>query len=293
MAVPPPRARIRSTSSSPRSAARSATSSRCRSSRRPARCATTSAATTCFFLHVSLVPYLAPSGELKTKPTQHSVPRCAASASRPTRSSAARDRPIPASVKRKIALMCDVDAEAVVSAPDAPSIYEIPKVLHAEGLDAYVVRRLGLPFRDVDWTEWGELLDRVHQPEPRGDGRAGRQVRRPARRLPVGDRGAARRPVAANDAQVDIRWVPSDDCEDPRTRRGPLDGRRRRGGPGRLRRPRHRGQARRGPLRPREPDPRARAVPRPAVHGDRVGPAPGRHRATPTRPSSIPTRPTR
>ncbi len=52
----------------------------------------------------------------------------------------------------------------MVAAPDAPSIYDIPKVLHAEGLDAYVVRRLGLPFRDVDWTVWGDLLDRVHHP---------------------------------------------------------------------------------------------------------------------------------
>ena len=89
--------------------------------------------------------------------------------------------------------MCDVDEEAVVAAVDAPSIYDIPKVLHAEGLDAYVVRRLGLPFRDVDWTDWDELLRRVHQPAARGHRRAGRQVHRPARRLPVGDRGAARR----------------------------------------------------------------------------------------------------
>ena len=89
--------------------------------------------------------------------------------------------------------MCDVDEEAVVAAVDAPSIYDIPKVLHSEGLDAYVVRRLGLPFRDVDWTDWDDLLRRVHRPAARGARRAGRQVRRPARRLPVGDRGAAGR----------------------------------------------------------------------------------------------------
>jgi CTP synthase len=63
--------------------------------------------------------------------------------------------------------MCDVDAEAVGLRPDAPSIYDIPKVLHREGLDAYVVRRLGLPFRDVDWTVWDDLLDRVHHPQAR------------------------------------------------------------------------------------------------------------------------------
>ena len=81
--------------------------------------------------------------------------------------------------------MCDVDEEAVVAAADAPSIYDIPKVLHAEGLDAYVVRRLGLPFRDVDWTEWDDLLRRVHRPARQRHHRPGRQVRRPARRLPV------------------------------------------------------------------------------------------------------------
>ena len=86
---------------------------------------------------------------------------------RPGAAHAARcraDREIPASVKKKISLMCDVDQEAVVTAADAPSIYDIPKVLHREGLDAYVVRRLNLPFRDVDWTVWDDLLRRVHHP---------------------------------------------------------------------------------------------------------------------------------
>src|SRR6187200_2925202 len=117
-----------------------------------------------FFLHVSLVPYLAPSGELKTKPTQHSVAALRSIGIAPDAVVCRSDRPIPDGVKRKISLMCDVDEEAVVAAADAPSIYDIPKVLHSEGLDAYVVRRLGLAFRDVDWTEWDELLRRVHRP---------------------------------------------------------------------------------------------------------------------------------
>ena len=118
-------------------------------------------------------------------------------------------------------------------------------MLHAEGLDAYVVRRLGLPFRDVDWTVWGDLLDRVHNPQARGDGRPGRQVRRPARRLSVGDRGAAGRRHSRTGREVKIDWVPSDSCETPA---GAADGagrRRRRRDPGRLRHPRHRGQDRR------------------------------------------------
>src|SRR5256886_1089002 len=122
----------------------------------------------CFFLHVSLVPYLAPSGELKTKPTQHSVAALRSIGIQPDAVVCRSDRELPAGLKRKIALMCDVDVEAVVAAPDAPSIYDIPKVLHAEALDAYVVRRLDLPFRDLDWTVWGDLLGRGHNPSGTG-----------------------------------------------------------------------------------------------------------------------------
>ena len=108
-----------------------------------------------FFLHVSLVPYIGPSGELKTKPTQHSVAALRQVGIQPDAVVCRSDRDIPDSVKRKISLMCDVDEQAVVACVDAPSIYDIPKVLHREGLDAYVVRRLDLRFRDVDWTRSG------------------------------------------------------------------------------------------------------------------------------------------
>ena len=117
-----------------------------------------------FFLHVSLLPYIGPSGELKTKPTQHSVASLRNIGIQPDAIVLRADRPVPTSIKRKISMMCDVDAEAVVAAVDAPSIYDIPKVLHSEGLDAYVVRRLDLPFRDVNWTGWDDLLGRVHNP---------------------------------------------------------------------------------------------------------------------------------
>nr|WP_184830275.1 CTP synthase [Jiangella mangrovi] len=168
----------------------------------------------CFFLHVSLVPYLAPSGELKTKPTQHSVAALRQVGITPDAIVCRSDRPIPAGVKKKISLMCDVDAEAVVAAVDAPSIYDIPKVLHAEGLDAYVVKRLGLSFRDVDWTAWDELLRRVHH--PRHDvtvALVGKYVDLPDAYLSVTE--ALRAGGFANDAKVHIRWVPSDECETP------------------------------------------------------------------------------
>ncbi|WP_092622231.1 CTP synthase [Jiangella sp. DSM 45060] len=168
----------------------------------------------CFFLHVSLVPYLAPSGELKTKPTQHSVAALRQVGITPDAIVCRSDRPIPAGVKKKISLMCDVDAEAVVAAVDAPSIYDIPKVLHTEGLDAYVVKRLGLSFRDVDWTAWDELLRRVHH--PRHDvtvALVGKYVDLPDAYLSVTE--ALRAGGFANDAKVHIRWVPSDECETP------------------------------------------------------------------------------
>jgi CTP synthase len=166
----------------------------------------------CFFLHVSLVPYLAPSGELKTKPTQHSVAALRSIGITPDAVVCRADREIPAAVKRKISLMCDVDTEAVVAAVDAPSIYDIPKVLHSEGLDAYVVRRLGLPFRDVDWTLWGGLLERVHHPKSEVTvALVGKYIDLPDAYLSVTE--ALRAGGFAHRTKVNIRWVASDLCE--------------------------------------------------------------------------------
>lgn len=167
-----------------------------------------------FFLHVSLLPYIGPSGELKTKPTQHSVAALRNIGIQPDAIVLRADRPVPAAIKRKISLMCDVDQEAVVAATDAPSIYDIPKVLHAEGLDAYVIRRLDLPFRDVDWTSWDKLLRRVHQPAHEVTiGLVGKYIDLPDAYLSVTE--AIRAGGFHNDAKVNIRWVSSDDCATP------------------------------------------------------------------------------
>ncbi|MEU6131177.1 CTP synthase [Saccharopolyspora sp. NPDC047091] len=166
----------------------------------------------CFFLHVSLVPYLAPSGELKTKPTQHSVAALRNIGIQPDALVCRADRELPEDLKRKIALMCDVDSDGVVACPDAPSIYDIPRVLHGEGLDAYLVRRLGLPFRDVDWTVWGDLLDRVHKPTERVRiALVGKYVDLPDAYLSVTE--ALRAGGFAHRAKVEIAWVPSDECD--------------------------------------------------------------------------------
>jgi len=165
----------------------------------------------CFYLHVSLVPYLAPSGELKTKPTQHSVAALRNIGIQPDALVCRSDREIPEKLKVKLSLYCDVDREAVVSAADAPSIYDIPKVLHREGLDAYVVRRLGLSFRDVDWSRWDDLLERVHHPKHTVTvAIVGKYVDLPDAYLSVSE--AVRAAGFAHRARVQVRWVPSDDC---------------------------------------------------------------------------------
>jgi CTP synthase len=165
----------------------------------------------CFYLHVSLVPYLAPSGELKTKPTQHSVAALRNIGIQPDALVCRADREIPEKLTHKLSLYCDVDREAVISAPDAPSIYDIPKVLHRAGLDAYVVRRLGLSFRDVGWAAWDDLLDRVHHPT-HGVTVAvvGKYVDLPDAYLSVSE--AIRAGGFAHRARVQLRWVPSDEC---------------------------------------------------------------------------------
>ncbi|MCM4083959.1 CTP synthase [Paractinoplanes hotanensis] len=165
-----------------------------------------------FYLHVSLVPYLAPSGELKTKPTQHSVAALRNIGIQPDALVCRSDREIPEKLKHKLALYCDVDREAVVAAPDAPSIYDIPKVLHQEGLDAYVVRRLGLSFRDVNWTQWDDLLHRVHHPKRTITiALVGKYVDLPDAYLSVSE--AIRAAGFGNNVKIQLRWVPSDDCE--------------------------------------------------------------------------------
>ncbi|MGE2721987.1 CTP synthase [Mycolicibacterium celeriflavum] len=166
----------------------------------------------CFFLHCSLVPFMAPSGELKTKPTQHSVAALRSIGITPDALILRCDRDVPEPLKNKIALMCDVDIDGVISTPDAPSIYDIPKVLHREELDAYVVRRLNLPFRDVDWTQWNDLLQRVHEPhETVRIALVGKYIDLSDAYLSVAE--ALRAGGFAHRAKVEMRWVASDDCE--------------------------------------------------------------------------------
>ena len=165
-----------------------------------------------FYLHISLVPYIGPSGELKTKPTQHSVVALRSIGIAPDAIVLRSDREIPLGVKKKISLMCDVDLEAVVAAMDAPSIYDIPKVLHSEGLDSYVVKRLELGGHEVVWGEWDALLEKVHHPKHHVRvGLVGKYIDLPDAYLSVSE--ALRAGGFANEAKVEIVWIPSDECE--------------------------------------------------------------------------------
>ena len=166
----------------------------------------------CMFIHVSLVPYIAAAHELKTKPTQHSVMMLRQLGISPDALVLRSDRPLNQSIKDKISLMCDVDSEGVVNCVDANSIYDVPKVLFDEGLDAYVVRELGLPFHDVDWDEWEDLLERVHHPKHEVNiAIVGKYIDLPDAYLSVTE--AIKAGGFANWAKVNVKWVAADLCE--------------------------------------------------------------------------------
>jgi CTP synthase len=179
-----------------------------------------------FYLHVSLVPYMGPAGELKTKPTQHSVSALRSIGITPDAIVLRSDRQIPDAVKKKISLMCDVDLEGVVAAVDAASIYDIPKVLYAEGLDSYVVKRLGVKCTDVIWGEWEDLLNKVHKPKCEVTiALVGKYIDLPDAYLSVTE--ALRAGGFANYAKVNIKWVTSDSCasdKDAAINLGDVDG---------------------------------------------------------------------
>jgi len=167
-----------------------------------------------FFVHVSLVPFMNASGEQKTKPTQHSVAALRSIGIQPDALVLRSDRPVSESNKRKIALMCDVDEGAVVNAVDVPSIYDIPTMLHDQGLDAYIIEQLGLEAGDVNWDGWSDLLDAVHDPAFEVTiGLVGKYIDLPDAYLSVTE--ALKAGGFAHKSKVNIRWVASDTCETP------------------------------------------------------------------------------
>jgi len=116
------------------------------------------------FIHLTLVPFIGTAGELKTKPTQHSVRDLRSIGIQPDILLCRTDRFLDADIKRKIALFCDVNEEAVITAKDVSTIYEVPLVLSAEGLDRIVLKLLGLPLTEARTQAWQELVQRVKNP---------------------------------------------------------------------------------------------------------------------------------
>ena len=167
-----------------------------------------------FYVHVSLVPYLAASGELKTKPTQHSVSTLRSIGIQPDAVVCRSDRELPEGIKNKIALMCDIEKSAVVTAADAASIYDIPKFLNRQGLDSYIVKKFGFPETPVDWSRWQGVLDAVHNPKHEVRiGLVGKYIDLPDAYLSVTE--ALRAGGFANMTKVHIKWIASDSCETP------------------------------------------------------------------------------
>ena len=167
-----------------------------------------------FFVHVSLVPFMAASGEQKTKPTQHSVAALRSIGIQPDALVLRSDRPVSEANRNKIALMCDVDVDAVVNCVDVPSIYEIPTMLHEQGLDSYIIEQLDLPAGEVNWDGWAELLQTVHEPKHEVTiGLVGKYIDLPDAYLSVTE--ALKAGGFAHQSKVNIRWVASDDCETP------------------------------------------------------------------------------
>jgi CTP synthase len=165
-----------------------------------------------FYVHVTLVPFIGPSGEQKTKPTQHSVTELRSRGIQPDAIVCRSDRPIPTRLKEKISQLCDVPEEGIVSAVDAESLYEIPLVLHDEGLDDYVCRVLHLDEHAPDLAEWRGLVRRiVAADQDVRVGLVGKYVNLPDAYLSVAE--ALRHGGYACGARVEIDWIASDDAE--------------------------------------------------------------------------------
>jgi CTP synthase len=164
----------------------------------------------CAFVHVSLLPHIGPTGEIKTKPTQHSVKELRSIGLQPDAIVCRSDRPIGRGLKEKISLLCDVPMEAVVSAVDADSIYEVPLVLHAEGLDGYLARHLRMSEQEPGLGEWRRLVSRIEEADdPVTIGMVGKYIDLRDAYLSVIE--ALKHGGFHHGARVEVRWVASDE----------------------------------------------------------------------------------
>jgi CTP synthase len=165
-----------------------------------------------FYVHVTLVPYIGPSGEQKTKPTQHSVTELRGRGIQPDAIVCRSDRPISKRLKEKISALCDVPEAGIVTAVDADILYEIPLVLHDEGLDDYVCKVLHLDQHEADLTEWTTLVERVRAAKDDVRiGLVGKYINLPDAYLSVVE--ALKHGGYSCGANVLIDWIAADDAE--------------------------------------------------------------------------------
>ena len=164
------------------------------------------------YLHVTLVPYIASSEEMKTKPTQHSVAELRSRGIHPDVIVVRSDRPVDDSAVKKISLFCDVDADAVINATDVGNIYEVPLMLHRGGLDDVVCRILQLETDRPDLGAWEAMVERAARAtETVTVGLVGKYVDLPDAYLSVVE--SLRHGALENDVKLDLRWIPSDDMD--------------------------------------------------------------------------------
>ncbi len=164
------------------------------------------------YVHCALVPFIAASGELKTKPAQHSVRELRSIGIQPDVVVLRSDRPIDGGLRHKVALQCDVDTEAVISAIDQPSLYEVPLAMHEEGLDAVVLHQLGIRTPEPDLLDWRAIAARAAGATDRIEvAIVGKYVDLPDAYLSVVE--AVRHGGIEHNVHVDIRWVAADDVE--------------------------------------------------------------------------------
>ncbi|MCF8565627.1 CTP synthase [Alicyclobacillus tolerans] len=165
------------------------------------------------YIHVTLIPYLKASGEVKTKPTQHSVAELRSIGISPQVIVCRTEIPLTLDVKKKIALFCDTDVDSVIEARDADVLYEVPLMVHEEGLDEIVLRHFGISAPDPDLREWTEMVERIkHLHHDVTIAVVGKYVSLPdayASVIAALDHGGY-----ANDADVHVRWVQSEDVTD-------------------------------------------------------------------------------
>ena len=165
-----------------------------------------------FYVHVTLVPFIGPSAEQKTKPTQHSVTELRSRGIQPDAIVCRSDDPISADLRRKISNLCDVPMEGVVNAADASSLYDIPLVLHDEGLDDYVCRMLGLDQHEIDLEPWKEIVAKVEAAtSPVRIGLIGKYVSLPDAYLSVVE--SLNHGGLHHGGDVQIEWIQAEEVE--------------------------------------------------------------------------------